>query len=650
MRRLRSDRAITLGFIAFAFALAFWQHPGWATADTKIDLHVDPGRFLAQVAAAWAPTGDLGEVHSAQYSGYLWPMGPAFALLHAAGLGAWVVERIWIGLLFALSVWGLLRLLDALIGRPRGAAHVVAAAFYLLNPYVTVFTARTTITLLGYAALPWLLLITHHGLRTTRGWRGWRPWWWASAFALVLTSTGGGVNAAVVGWMLVGPLVLLLYEPAVGTVRWRDSAGFLVRVGVLGVLASLWWIVPVLVHVKYGIDFLQFTEQPGTIWGTNSITESLRLMGYWTSYIGVGFGVSRPFFSDGGTLLFSPLVVGASLLLPALAVAGFVRARRLSYGPFLLLLVLVGAAIETAGFPDGTPVRGTMDWIYHHIFVLSFMRTTNKAAPLVAVGVAGLLGIGSAHALRRIRALDGVRVRRAGLVAAPVVIVALLVLAALPLIRGQAIDTQLSYKKIPAAWTQAAQGLDRTLPANARAIVLPGQIFGYYTWGGTLDAILPRLTSKPVAVRYETPYSDLHAVDLLTTVDDLVQQNRLVPGELTPLLRLIGARAVITGADDDISRSGALDPASAAQVLAGQGLDTPSQSYGPVTHHAPAEGDIGPGGVAAAGAPLRHPRRPRDRPRRPGGEPHHRRRQRPVAGGDGSVRDAAPHGRDPLRR
>ena len=392
MRRLRSDRAITLGFIAFAFALAFWQHPGWATADTKIDLHVDPGRFLAQVAAAWAPTGDLGEVHSAQYSGYLWPMGPSFALLHAAGLGAWVVERIWIGLLFALSVWGLLRLLDALIGRPRGAAHVVAAAFYLLNPYVTVFTARTTITLLGYAALPWLLLITHRGLRTTRGWRGWRPWWWASAFALVLTSTGGGVNAAVVGWMLVGPLVLLLYEPAVGTVRWRDSAGFLVRVGVLGVLASLWWIVPVLVHVKYGIDFLQFTEQPGTIWGTNSITESLRLMGYWTSYIGVGFGVSRPFFSDGGTLLFSPLVVGASLLLPALAVAGFVRARRLSYGPFLLLLVLVGAAIETAGFPDGTPVRGTMDWIYHHIFVLSFMRTTNKAAPLVAVGVAGLLG------------------------------------------------------------------------------------------------------------------------------------------------------------------------------------------------------------------------------------------------------------------
>ena len=595
---LRSDRAITLGFVALSFALAFWQHPGWATADTKIDLHVDPGRFLSQVAAAWAPTTDLGEVHSAQYSGYLWPMGPFFAVLHAAGVGAWVVERIWLGALFALSVWGILKLLDALIGRPRGAAHVVAAAFYLLNPYVTVFTARTSITLLGYAALPWLLLITHHGVRATRGWRGWRSWWWASAFALVLTSSGGGVNAAVVGWMIVGPLVLMAYEPAIGTARWRDSAGFLVRAGLLGLLASLWWIVPVLVHVRYGIDFLQFTEQPATIWGTNSITESLRLMGYWSSYIGVGFGVSRPFFSDAATLLFNPVVVVATLLAPALAVAGFVRARRLSYGPFLLLLVVVGAVIETAGFPDGTPVRGTMDWIYHHVFVLSFMRTTNKAAPLVAVGVAGLLGIGFAHAMTRIRSINAARpprARRAALVAAPVAMAALIVLGALPLVRGKAIDTQLSYKRIPAAWTEAARGLDRSLPTNARAIVLPGQIFAYYNWGGTLDAILPRLTARPVAVRYETPYSDLHAVDLLTTIDDLVQQNRLVPGELAPLLRLIGVGAVITGADDDISRSGALAPAAAAQVLAGQGLAVPSQSYGPVTHRAPPEGQLGPG-------------------------------------------------------
>ena len=511
--RIGRDRAITFGFLALAFALAFWQHPGWATADTKIDLHVDPVRFLSQVASVWTSTTDLGEVHSAQYSGYLWPMGPFFAALHSIGLGAWVVQRIWLGLMYAFSVWGMLKLLDVLVGRPRGTVHVVAAGFYLLNPYVVVFTARTSITLLGYAALPWLLLITYYGLRAAGRWRGWRGWWWAAAFAAVLASTGGGVNAAVVGWMLVGPLVLGLYEPAMGAVRWRDAGRFLVMAGVLSVLASLWWIVPLLVHVRYGIDFLQFTEQPGTIWGTGSVTENLRLMGYWTSYIGVGFGVTRPYFSDGLTMMFNPLVVGASLLLPAFAIAAFVRARRLSYGPFLLLLIVVGVVIETAGFPNGTPMRGAMDWVYHHVFVLRFMRTTNKAAPLVAVGVAGLLGLGARQALEWLRTLRRPRLRTAALIAVPVALAGLLVLAALPLVRGKAIDTQLQFKRIAPAWVAAGHDLDSQLPQNSRAMVLPGQIFAFYKWGGTLDAILPRLTSKPVAVRYETPYSDLHAVD-----------------------------------------------------------------------------------------------------------------------------------------
>ncbi len=173
---------------------------------------------------------------------------------------------------------------------------------------------------------------------------------------------------------------------------------------------------------------------------------------------------------------------------------------------------------------------------------------------------------------------------------AAAVLIALLVLASLPLIRGRAIDTQLQWKRIPAAWTQAGHELDRNLPANTRALVLPGQIFGYYTWGGTLDAILPRLTSRPVAVRYETPYSDLRAVDLLTTTDDLVQQRRLVPGQLVGLLRLLGVGAVVSGADDDISRSGAIDPAAAAGVLGAQ-LGAATRNYGPVRVHPAAAGD-----------------------------------------------------------
>ena len=599
MRKFTGDRAMTLGFVVLSFALALWQRPGQAMTDTKIDLHVDPIDFLERVASLWTTTGDLGQVHSSQYSGYLWPMGPFFAALHAIDVSPWVAQRLWLGVIFAVSALGTLKLMDIVAGRPRGVAHVVAAAVYVVNPYTAVFAARATVILLGYAALPWLLVVVARGVRAmreSRGWRDWRAWLAPAAFALILTSIGGGVNGAVVGWMLVGPLVLMIYEPLVGNVRWRDSAVFGLRVGVLGLLASLWWVLPLLAHVRYGVDYLQFTEQPSSIWATNSTTEALRLMAYWTSYFGVGFyGAQRPIFSESATLLFNPFLVGASLLVPALALAGLVWSRRFRYAPFLLLVLLVGLAIEVAGFPSGTPIRQGMEWVYNEIFVLRFMRTTQKAAPLVAIGIAGLLGLGAQLAWVRLRALRGRRARWLAPLAASLALAVLIALAALPLTRGSAPDNQITWDRIPEPWVQAGRDLDRELPPNARAMVLPGQIFAYYRWGGTVDSILPRLTDKPVVVRYETPYSDAHASDLLTTVDGLVQQKRLLPGQLQPLLGLMGVRAVITGSDDDISRTGALAASDAAAELDGQGLSRPAREYGPARRVAPAKKELGPG-------------------------------------------------------
>ena len=250
---------------------------------------------------------------------------------------------------------------------------------------------------------------------------------------------------------------------------------FLVRVGVLGLLASLWWIMPLVVHAGYGIDFLQFTEQPRTIWATNSAPEVLRLMAYWTSYTGVGFsGADRPFFTEAGTMLFNPLVVGASLLLPALAVAGFVWTRRLRYAPFFLFLLLVGVAIDAAGFPEGTPSRDTMEWIYRHVPLVRFMRTTQKAAPLVAMGIAGLLGLAAQAAWQHLRSRPLRHLRGAALAGVPVGLAALIALAALPLVRGTAVEKQLTWDHIPAAWTRPGPTSTASCRANSRALVLPG--------------------------------------------------------------------------------------------------------------------------------------------------------------------------------
>jgi arabinofuranan 3-O-arabinosyltransferase len=577
MLRKTRELAVPVSLWVGSLALAFAQRPGLATSDTKINLHVDPGRFLGDVASMWTSTSQLGGVEAGQQTGYLFPMGPFFAVGHDLGISDWVVQRLWLGILLALAAWGAARLTRLLLGRPSAIAELTAGAVTVLNPFTVTYANRTTVTLLAYAALPWLLLAVHRGLREPRGWR------WPAAVAVLVAASGGGVNGAVTAWMLVAPLLLLLYEALfTPEVAWGAVRSFVLRAAPLTLALSVWWIVPAYVQSSYGIDFLHFTEQPGTIWGTTSITESLRLMSFWLSYAGIGFaGKAIPYFDDSNTLLFSVPVLLATLLLPAAALTGFVWTRRSRYGPFFLMLALLALLIMGAGFPDGTPLRHGLTFTYNHVAAIRFLRASYKAAPLLAIALACLAGAGAAAAWRR---LPGVAPR----VVACACGTAILILAAWPLVSGTAQDAQVSYKRIPAAWRDAASDLDRQLPANSRAIVLPGDLFSFYTWGGTTDPILPALSSRPVAERAEVPYSDLRSTDLLWTIDGLVHQQRLLPGQLKPLLSLIGVRSVITGTDDDLARSDAPPPADAAAQLEGPGeLGPAARSYGPRTKFAP---------------------------------------------------------------
>ncbi len=577
---------MTLALTLVAYVVALLQSPGLSSSDTKINLHVDPVTFLGQVASVWSPTEGLGHVQGGQYAGYLWPMGPFFALGQKLGLSGWLTERLWLGTLLALSAWGVILLLDQLLERRRGAGHLLAGALYMLNPYVVVLTSRTTVFLLAYAALPWLMLVTHRALREPH-----RRWWWAAAFALITTSTGAGVNATVTAFVLVGPVLLAVYEVALREVPVRDVTAFAWRALLTTSAASIWWIVPLLVQSRYGLDFLQYTEQIGAIWASTSITESLRLMGYWPTYLGVGFADTLvPFFGNAETMLFNPFVVVASLLVPALALTGFIWTRRWRYGPLFVLTALCALLMMSVGWPSGTPGRRAADFLYAHLTALQFLRTTYKAGPLLALAIA-MLAAGAARAIwPRLGAVA--RIAAAGGACA------LVVLSALPFFQGDAIE--LTWSAIPSAWKQAGAGLTSELPANSRAVVLPGQAYAYYNWGGTVDPILPSLTTRPVAVRNVPPFDDLHAVDLLWTVDDLVQQQRLLPGELRPLLSLMSARAVITATDDDDALSGALAPNPAARELATQpGFQRPSRSYGPVRTF--------PGAQDTADGPLRLP-------------------------------------------
>ena len=89
----------------------------------------------------------------------------------------------------------------------------------------------------------------------------------------------------------------------------------------------------------------------------------------------------------------------------------------------------------TAGFPEGTPLRRAANFTYNHVAAVQFLRTTYKAGPLVALGIAGLAGLAAA----RSRALA-------------VACVALAALASWPLVRGRGAGR-------PAAVAARARGL-----------------------------------------------------------------------------------------------------------------------------------------------------------------------------------------------
>ena len=511
---------------------------GDVAADTKTYLYLDPGALLRDAPFVWDSQIGLGTV-THQNIGYLWPMGPFYWVLDTIGLPDWVAQRLWLGtVLFAagMGVRYLLHTLDwgglaSRVGAPgRRGGLLVATLAYMLSPYLLDYSARISVILLPWAALPWLLGLTIKALRHG-------GWLYPALFALVI-QTVGGINATALVLIGLAPLLWIIHAVWIERqVSVRRAAATVLRIGALTLLTSLWWIAGLWAEGRYGLPVVRYTETYKTVATVSMAPEVLRGLGYWFFY---GTDKLGPWIEPSVTFTQNPLVLVSSYALPitALVAAALVRWR---YRLFFLSMIVVGTLVAVASHPWEEPsLPGAVFKALTRTDAGLAMRSTPRAVPLVVLGLAIFLGTGVSALGRR---LPRYSIVISGLTA-------LLVVANLPTLwTGQMVASNLQRpEQVPQYWLDAAAYLDAQ-GHDTRALEVPGSDFATYRWGNTVDPITPGLSERPYVARELFAWGSPPSANLLNAFDRRLHENDIDPEAIAPLARLMAAGDLVFRAD-----------------------------------------------------------------------------------------------------
>ncbi|MEQ1787052.1 MAG: alpha-(1-_3)-arabinofuranosyltransferase family protein, partial [Acidimicrobiales bacterium] len=525
---------------------------GQVNADTKQYLYLDPLDLLDRARVLWDSRVGGGAV-THQAVGYLWPMGPFYALTDALGLPDWLAQRLWVGGLQLVAALGALALFRLLL--PRHWLQVPAAAVYGLSPFVLGLVTSQSGLLLPFAALGWLVFTIAKAVEEPRSWR--HP----AAFALIVT-TCGSLNGSSVFFVVLAAVLWVPFQLAGrGAAARRDGLRILLRAGGLTAATQLWWLAAYAVGGAYGLPVLDLTETVRTTNATTSAPEVLRGLGYWTFY---GEDPQGPWLAG----LSSPYQTSAVLLLItfglpllALLVAGGLRWRP---GAYFAVLVAVGTILAVGAFPTTDPSvlgRG-FEWLSRQSDLVLSLRNTQRAAALVALGVAGLLAGG----------LTCLAQHRPRLAAPAGAVVVLLACAALPAQWRTGLVSERFHRddELPAAWSDAARSLDE---GTGRVLEVPGSDFAAYRWGYTLDPVSLGLTDRPLITRELVPVGGDAGADLLEALDRSLQEGWFEPEALAPVARLLGATDVLVRNDLEYERHRTPRPSVLWPLFAAAALD-----------------------------------------------------------------------------
>jgi hypothetical protein len=501
-----------------------------ADSDTKSYLYLDAGRFLRQSASMWDPTVGLGTVTHEQI-GFLFPLGPFFWAVHALGIPLWVSQRLWVGAVLFAAGAGVLYLCRT-IGL-EGPGRFVAAVAYMLSPYWLQDIGRIGSLVLPWAGLAWMVAFVIRGVREG----GWR---YPALFALVWL-TVSGLNASGPVYAVVAPVLWLLYAVLVSKEHtWRQAWSCVWRIAVLTAGVSLWWAWALAIESVYGLNILGVTEQVSAVAKTSLSSEVLRGLGYWFFY---GSDIAGPWAATSAGFTQQLWLIGVSFAVPLLALVAAVVVRWRQRA-FFILLIVVGMVLAVGSHPFAAPstVGGFIKAFMTKTTAGLALRSTDRATPMVLLGLAVLLGAG-------VTAVAGRR-RLMGL-AATALALAAVAAANPPAWNGTTVLDRYTFPTpVPSYVTQAAQALNAKNTAT-RVLAIPGENEAAYTYGNTVDPIWPGLLTRPFATNEQLPLGSLPSYDILYGLSAPMQNLTFDPKAIAPLARLMSVGDVIVQNDLD---------------------------------------------------------------------------------------------------
>jgi arabinofuranan 3-O-arabinosyltransferase len=555
-----SDRWWFLLVWVTAVALFTSYHHGQIAFDTKLGVDIDPARFLGRLWPLWNPLEWFGSLQN-QYIGYAIPMAPFFLLGQIAHVPVWLTERLWLSVLVTAAFAGAVRLAAALrIGSP--GSRLLGGAAFALWPTFTIAMGSTSVAALPGIMMPWAVLPLVGVIRGRSG-----PWR-AVARSGIAVALMGGVNAALIVAVLLLPALYICAGTGPVPARQRVRLALAWCAAVL--VATAWWLIPLLLQGSYSFNFLPYIEQSVTTARTMSAAAVLRGAGTWTAYLNLGGFAWIP---AGWIMVTSAGPVLAASVVSATGLAGLAR-RDMPERRWLAISVGVTALITMIAYYG--PLSGPFSGAALKVFdgSLAPLRSTYKFEPMAGAAIA----LGCAHILSRFKPPG--RAYAAGGAAALAIVLGGL---ALPQLTGQEI-WQGSFTSIPSYWYQAAAWLDVHSPQQT-AMVVPADAHGQFLWGSTSDDPLEVLADSPWTERGIVPYGNAGSQQLLETIESAVESGDEVPG-LAAYLERAGIRYVVVRNDMSLDMTNYTPPQDANETMAQSGFERVA-SFGPLIDAAP---------------------------------------------------------------